>query len=141
MVVTRRKPDASIAGALERLLANVGEASAGSSCRIWRGYVRQKRRGFRGAIWIAGRYVNSHRALLILTTGPVDVPHDGIESFHEWFRRATRHYRGLDASHACDEPLCHTVEHLKWQTNAENNQEYAQKFGRFKSKGRSNRIW
>lgn len=141
MVVRQRRRDQSIGDCLARLLSNVGEADAESGCAIWRGYIRQKRRGFRGAISISGRYVNSHRALLILSTGPRDVPIDEGESFHVWFRRAARHYRGLDASHTCDEPLCHTVDHLKWETNAENNASYAAKFGRFKPKGRANRIW
>lgn len=74
---------------------------------IWNGSTTQK-------LWRANRLV------LMLKTGPVDVPIDDGESFDDWLLRLARFYRGLEASHVCDVSLCCNPDHLEWKEHRAN---------------------
>lgn len=68
------------------------------------------------------RTIAPHRLVLILRTGPTEVPIDEGASLEAWLRRAIRYYRGLglEAAHQCDNSLCCHPGHLAWETHAEN---------------------
>ena len=112
----------------DRLFAKIDRSAGPDGCWTWKGAKSRSRfrqklvryPSFQAGTWKQPWMVRVNRLLLVLRTGPIDVPELPGEDFVTWLRRAWPYYANRQAAHSCDNSECVNPGHLEWKTQEEN---------------------